>query len=84
MIAGNHELYVTEVSYQMFNDYAKKWGDKYVTSNVKVYNQATGQFEYVGATHRYFTTDKGLRLMAFGVLFDFTGMWVTLVFQAVS
>ncbi|UNI21468.1 hypothetical protein JDV02_007456 [Purpureocillium takamizusanense] len=70
---GNHELYVTEVAYQMFNEYARKWGDRYVTSNVKVLNQTTGQYEYVGATHRYFTTAKGLRIMAFGVLFDFTG-----------
>ncbi|OAQ95111.1 ser/thr protein phosphatase family [Purpureocillium lilacinum] len=70
---GNHELYVSEVAYQMFNEYARKWGDKYVTSNVKVLNQTTGKYEYVGATHRYFTTPKGLRVMAFGVLFDFTG-----------
>ncbi|KID89232.1 hypothetical protein MGU_03917 [Metarhizium guizhouense ARSEF 977] len=70
---GNHELYVSEVAYQMFNDYSKKWGDRYVTSNVKVLNHKTGEYEYVGATHRYFTTPNGLRVMAFGVLFDFTG-----------
>lgn len=70
---GNHELYVSEVSYQMFNQYSKKWGDKYLTSNVKIRNPATNEFEYIGATHRYFTTPKGLRIMAFGVLFDFTG-----------
>ena len=72
-MAGNHELYVSEVTLQMFKEYAGKWGDKYVTSNVKVYNEASAEFEYVGATHRYFTTPKGLRIMAFGVLFDFTG-----------
>lgn len=71
---GNHELYVTEVAYQMFNDYAGKWGDKYITSNVKILNPKTNKFEYVGATHRYFTTPKGVRIMAFGVLYDFTGM----------
>jgi hypothetical protein len=70
---GNHELYVSEVAYEMFNTWAKKWGDRYVTSNVKAFNQTSGQYEYVGATHRYFTTEKGLRIMAFGVLFDFTG-----------
>ncbi|KAK5989115.1 Secreted protein [Cladobotryum mycophilum] len=70
---GNHELYVSEIAYQMFNQYAKKWGDRYVTSNVKVYNQTSKEYEYVGATHRYFTTEQGLRIMAFGVLFDFTG-----------
>ncbi|KAM3562338.1 hypothetical protein ARSEF4850_002819 [Beauveria asiatica] len=70
---GNHELYVTEVAYQMFNTWAKKWGDRYVTSNVKILNPHTNTFEHVGATHRYFTTEKGLRVLAFGVLFDFTG-----------
>ncbi|KJZ77027.1 hypothetical protein HIM_03348 [Hirsutella minnesotensis 3608] len=70
---GNHELYVTDVAYQMFNEYARKWGDRYVTSNVQVLNKTTGQYEYVGVTHRYFTTAMGLRIKAFGVLFDFTG-----------
>ena len=64
---------MSEVAYQMFDEYARKWGDRYVTSNVKVLNRASGEYEYVGATHRYFTTAKGLRVMAFGVLFDFTG-----------
>lgn len=57
----------------MFTQYAKLWGDRYITSNVKAYNKTTGTYEYVGATHRYFTTAMGLRVMAFGVLFDFTG-----------
>jgi hypothetical protein len=61
----------------MFQDYARKWGDRYVTSNVKVFNQTSNQYEYVGATHRYFTTNKGLRVMAFGVLYDFTGTFGT-------
>lgn len=60
-------------------DYAEAWGDRYVTSNVKVFKSKSGTFEYVGATHRYFTTEKGLRVMAFGVLFDFTGMFTMLI-----
>ncbi|KAG5984357.1 hypothetical protein E4U43_006182, partial [Claviceps pusilla] len=68
---GNHELYVSEVAYHMFDNYAKKWGDRYLTSNVKIWNRHSGRYEYPGVTHRYFTTDMGLRVMAFGVLFDF-------------
>lgn len=34
---------------------------------------STNAFEYIGKTHKYFTTQHGLRIMAFGVLFDFTG-----------
>ena len=41
---GNHELYESEVAYQMFNEYAGKWGDKYVTSNVKVYNDTSKEY----------------------------------------
>ncbi|PHH73593.1 hypothetical protein CDD82_5375 [Ophiocordyceps australis] len=76
---GNHELYVSDVAYQMFHDYARRWGDRYVTSNIKVFNQSSGQFEYVGATHRYFTTHHGLRIMAFGLLFDFKGNYPSVV-----
>lgn len=57
----------------MFHEYARRWGDRYVTSNVKVLNRTSGDYEYLGATHRYFTTAKGLRIKAIGVLFDFKG-----------
>ena len=70
---GNHELYVTEVAYQTFNDFSKFWGDRYLTSNVQILNPSTGAFEYIGKTHKYFTTAHGLRIMAFGILYDFTG-----------
>ncbi|EUC51348.1 hypothetical protein COCMIDRAFT_79311 [Bipolaris oryzae ATCC 44560] len=70
---GNHELYVTEIAYETFSGFAKAYGDRYLTSNVQIVNPATGQFEYIGAQYRYFTTEQGLRIMAFGVLFDFTG-----------
>jgi hypothetical protein len=36
-------------------------------------NPATGELEYIGNKYRYFTTPHGLRIMTFGVLFDFTG-----------
>ncbi|KAL8812384.1 MAG: hypothetical protein Q9223_001079 [Gallowayella weberi] len=70
---GNHELYVSEIAYETFNQFSKAFGDRYVTSNVQIINPATGKFEYIGSKYRYFTTAHGLRIMAFGVLFDFTG-----------
>ncbi|KAF1350342.1 hypothetical protein EJ07DRAFT_139268 [Lizonia empirigonia] len=70
---GNHELYVTEIAYETFSNFSKVYGDKYLTSNVQIKNPTTGEFEYIGAQYRYFTTERGLRIMAFGVLFDFTG-----------
>ncbi|KAK7965095.1 hypothetical protein PG988_010099 [Apiospora saccharicola] len=70
---GNHELYLAEVAYQTFDGIAKLWGDKYLTSNVQILNPSTNEFEYIGKQYKYFTTQHGLRIMAFGVLFDFTG-----------
>lgn len=49
------------------------YGDRYLTSNVQISNPSTGEWEYIGKKYRYFTTEQGLRIMAFGVLFDFTG-----------
>ncbi|KAI4122916.1 MAG: hypothetical protein LQ338_005549 [Usnochroma carphineum] len=70
---GNHELYVTDIAYETFNQFSKVYGDRYITSNVQITNPATGALEYIGSKYRYFTTDHGLRIMAFGVLYDFTG-----------
>jgi len=70
---GNHELYVTDIAYETFSNFSKHYGEKYLTSNVQIINKATGRFEYIGNRYRYFMTKHGLRIMAFGVLFDFTG-----------
>ncbi|KAK4184174.1 Metallo-dependent phosphatase-like protein [Podospora australis] len=70
---GNHELYVSQVAYLTFNNFSKAWGDRYLTSNVEIMNPQTQEWEYIGRPYKYFTTPHGLRVMAFGVLFDFTG-----------
>ena len=70
---GNHELYVSAIAYETFSQFAKAYGEKYLTSNVQIRNPSTGDLEYIGKKYRYFKTQKGLRIMAFGVLFDFTG-----------
>jgi len=70
---GNHELYVTDIAYETFRNFSKVYGDRYLTSNVQILNPDTSEYEYIGNTHRYLKTDNGLRIMAFGVLYDFTG-----------
>jgi 2',3'-cyclic-nucleotide 2'-phosphodiesterase (5'-nucleotidase family) len=70
---GNHELYVSDVAYEHFYNFSRYWGDKYLTSSVQIYNTASQEFEYIGHQYRYFTTTNGLRIMAFGVLYDFNG-----------
>ncbi|KAI0852156.1 Metallo-dependent phosphatase-like protein [Daldinia vernicosa] len=69
---GNHELYLADVAYQALDEISTYWGEKYLTSNVQILNQQTKEWQYIGNTHRYFTAKHGLRIMAFGVLFDFT------------
>lgn len=70
---GNHELYLSDIAYEHFYNFSRHYGDRYLTSNVQIYNPNTSTYDYIGKTHRYFTTPKGLRIMSFGVLFDFTG-----------
>ncbi|KAK5111407.1 hypothetical protein LTR85_012181 [Meristemomyces frigidus] len=70
---GNHELYVSAITYEHFYNFSRHYGDRYLTSNVQVYNPNTSTYEYIGKTHRYFSTPKGIRIMSFGVLYDFTG-----------
>ena len=70
---GNHELYVTDIAYETFNQFSKVYGERYLTSNVQILNNQTGEFEYIGSKFRYFTTAHGLRIMSFGVLYDFKG-----------
>ncbi|KAI8959532.1 Metallo-dependent phosphatase-like protein [Daldinia sp. FL1419] len=69
---GNHELYLANVAYQALDEISTYWGEKYLTSNVQILDRQTNEWQYIGNTHRYFTTKHGLRIMAFGVLFDFT------------
>lgn len=73
MTIGNHELYYADIAYQDYYNFSKVWGDKYLTSNVQILDPATNQYTYLGNQYRYFTTDNGLRILAFGILFDFTG-----------
>ena len=70
---GNHELYVSDIAYETFSNFSTYYGDRYITSNVQIFNQKSNKYEDAGSKYRYFTTDHGIRIMAFGVLFDFTG-----------
>lgn len=70
---GNHELYLASVATLTMQAFASYWGEKYLTSNVNILNTKTGTYQPLGRQYRYFTTPHGLRIMAFGVLYDFTG-----------
>lgn len=57
---GNHELYVSEIAYETFSQFSKAYGEKYLTSNVQIYNPTSNEYEYIGKKYRYFTTEKGM------------------------
>ena len=64
---------MSDIAYLTATQFAKYYGERYVSSNVQIYNNASGQYENIANQYRYFTTAHGLRIMAFGVLYDFTG-----------
>jgi 2',3'-cyclic-nucleotide 2'-phosphodiesterase (5'-nucleotidase family) len=70
---GNHELYLSDIAYLTADTFAKYYGDKYISSNVQIFNNKTQKYEDIANKYRYFTTAHGLRIMAFGLLYDFTG-----------
>lgn len=57
---GNHELYLSEIAYETFSQFSKVYGDKYLTSNVQIYNPNTSNYENIGHKYRYFTTEQGM------------------------
>jgi 2',3'-cyclic-nucleotide 2'-phosphodiesterase (5'-nucleotidase family) len=65
---GNHELYVSGIAYETFRNFSAYYGDKYLTTNVQIYNPQTAAFEYIGSRYRYFTTAHGLRILAVSYL----------------
>ena len=75
---GNHELGAVDVAYDTFANFAKVYGDKYLTSNIDIcsncQNGEPDEKEWVsmGSRSRYFKTKQGLRIMAFGVILDGT------------
>ena len=56
---GNHELYLANVAYETWANFAALYGDRYLTSNVQILSPESGQWEPIGARYRYFTTAHG-------------------------
>ncbi|CAK5275130.1 unnamed protein product [Mycena citricolor] len=73
---GNHELYTYANTLDMHTNFAKHFGERYLSSNVNITifdaNNQTVSVP-VGNRYRKFKTRKGRRVTSFGVLFDFEG-----------
>ena len=72
--SGNHELYLANASNNEFYKTVPAFKENYVASNLDIYNPETGKLEPLAPHFRKFATkNQGIRILAFGFLFDFTG-----------
>lgn len=72
--SGNHELYKKTSSEGEFYHTVPDFQGNYLASNLDIYNPETGKLEALAPRYKKFTTkNQGIRILAFGFIFDFTG-----------
>ncbi|KNG49584.1 ser thr protein phosphatase family [Stemphylium lycopersici] len=72
--SGNHELYKASTAEGEFFHTVPDFRGNYLASNLDIYNPKTGKLEPLAQRFKKFTTkNQGIRILAFGFLFDFTG-----------
>ena len=71
---GNHELYQLDAADREYNQTVVNFKGKYLASNLDYIDPKTGEQIPMAQRYRKFTTkNQGIRVLAFGFLFDFTG-----------
>jgi len=74
LCTGNHELYVAEVAEQEYIKTVPNSNGNYLASNLDIIDPKSGKRVPLAQRYRKFTTKhQGIRVLAFGFLFDFTG-----------
>jgi hypothetical protein len=74
MSSGNHELYKANSSNAEFYFTVPNYKGNYLASNLDIYNPETGELQPLAPRFKKFTTkNQGIRILAFGFIFDFTG-----------
>ncbi|OWB77064.1 hypothetical protein B5S32_g1223 [[Candida] boidinii] len=70
---GNHELYKAEVSLLEFNTIVPKFKEKFISTNVEIYDKYQNKFVVFGnSKYRYFETKLNkFKILSFSFLFDF-------------
>ncbi|KAJ5469414.1 hypothetical protein N7539_009032 [Penicillium diatomitis] len=83
--SGNHELYKQNTSESEFLHTVPDFKGKYLASNIDIHHPETGELVPLAQRFRKFTTKvQGIRIVAFGFLFDFTGNYNNTVVQRVE
>ncbi|KAF2115888.1 Metallo-dependent phosphatase-like protein [Lophiotrema nucula] len=72
--SGNHELYKQNSSEGEFYHTVPNFKGNYLASNLDIYSPKTGKLEPLARRYKKFKTkNQGIRILAFGFIFDFTG-----------
>lgn len=83
--AGNHELYKGTTSDAEFNITVRNFPGNYIASNIDILDPAVNEFVPLAPRSKKFTTpNQGIRIVAFGFLFDFTGNYNNTIVQPVE
>ncbi|KAF1974890.1 hypothetical protein BU23DRAFT_553127 [Bimuria novae-zelandiae CBS 107.79] len=72
--SGNHELYKAESADGEFFHTVPDFKGNYLASNLDIINPKSGQRQPLARRYKKFKTkNQGIRILAFGFIFDFTG-----------
>lgn len=83
--SGNHELYKQNTSEAEFLTTVPHFRGNYLASNIDIIHPGTGERVPLAPRYKKFTTkQQGIRIVAFGFLFDFTGNYNNTVVQPVE
>lgn len=83
--SGNHELYQHNTSEAEFSTTVPNFKASYLASNIDIYHPTTSELVPLAPRYKKFTTkNQGIRIVAFGFLFDFTGNYNNTVVQPVE
>ncbi|KAK9857085.1 uncharacterized protein MYU51_021691 [Penicillium brevicompactum] len=85
LTSGNHELYKQNTSEAELLTTVPNFRGNYLASNIDIIHPTTKELVPLAPRYKKFTTKKqGIRIVAFGFLFDFTGNYKNTVVQKVS
>jgi 2',3'-cyclic-nucleotide 2'-phosphodiesterase (5'-nucleotidase family) len=74
IVAGNHELYKQNTSVAEYETTVLNFKDGYISSNIEIRHPKTGELVPLAPKYRKFTTkNQGIRVLAFGFIFNFHG-----------
>ncbi|KAL5118025.1 hypothetical protein ACEQ8H_004011 [Pleosporales sp. CAS-2024a] len=83
--SGNHELYKADTAEGEYLHTVPDFKGSYLASNLDIVSPKTGKLEPLAPRYKKFSTkNQGIRILAFGFIFDFTGNANNTVVQRVE